>query len=352
MKIGLTLHVPKTEIDVYCKAIEDAGLDSAWCDGGIYATFTHMLNATNRISIGSAITPAFDYRPISHAYNTMFLNELSGGRFINGLGSQTRGQIRTELGMEVVKPVKMAREMLEILNLLLNNTGEGRLLYKGEFFSINFLGARARFKKRADLPLASVYYSGVNRLNLRLAGELGGGLVGHPIFPVRYYNEVVWPNVSEGLRRSGRTRDDFEMCALPIIWVANNQAELREGYSRAKRNLASYYTTRAYGSYMDTLGWQQTRLAIEDSIKDAPYGGPFDLEALEALISDELADEVVLIGSPEEIREKARQRYEGLVDHMVFYVLASPDSDLGKDGAVSRKDQTYRVIDTFKTYER
>ena len=350
MKIGLTLHIPKTQIDVYCKAIEDAGLDSAWTDGGIYATFAHMLNATKRIEIGSAITPCFDYRPISHAYNTMFLNELSGGRFINGLGSQTRGQIRTELGMEVVKPVQMAREMLEILRMLLNNTGEGRLRYKGEFFSINLLAARTRFKKRDDLPPSAIYYSGVNRLNLRLGGEIGDGLVGHPIFPVRYYNEMVWPNVSEGLRRAGRSRADFDMCALPIIWVAHNEAERKEGYRRAKRNLAGYYTTRAYGNYLDVLGWDKTRLAVEDAIKDAPYAGPFDMDALEQCISDEIADEVCLVGTPDELRQKARERYEGLVDHMVFYVLASDDPS--REGAVSRSDQTYRVIETFKEYKR
>ena len=345
MKIGLQLDPSRYDVGVMAKAIEGGGMDSAWAMGGLYPVYAQMLMATERIDVGGAIIPLFQTMPMNHASNGMFLQQISGERFIYGMGTQIKGQIRINMGIQNPKPNKMAREVLEILRALLHATGDP-LRYDGEFFSINLPAGRAS----RDVTPPPVFFSGVNRLNLRLAGELSDGLVGHPIFPPRYINEVVWPLVDEGLQRAGKTRADFHMTGMGLAWVADTEADRAEGVRRAKHNLGRWLTTRAYGTFMDSMGFTKERLALQEVVNRAPYGGPFDDDALTDAISDEMCEETSMIGTTEEVIQKAKERYDGLVDTLILFTIGQEDP-LHEDTPINR-NQAYRLIDTFQSYPR
>jgi alkanesulfonate monooxygenase SsuD/methylene tetrahydromethanopterin reductase-like flavin-dependent oxidoreductase (luciferase family) len=352
MKIGLQLNPSRYDVGAMAKAIEDGGMDSAWAMGGLYPVYAQMLLATERIDVGGAIIPLFQTAPMNHASNGSFLQGVSGGRFIYGMGTQTKGQIRINLGLDNPKPAKMARESLEILRALLNRTGDP-LRYDGEYFSIN-LPSGGRFNRRTpdanDIAPPPIFFSGVNRLNLRLAGELSDGLVGHPIFPPRYIKEIVWPLVDEGLSKAGKTRADFHMTGMGLAWVADNEVDRLEGVRRAKHNLGRWLTTRAYGNFMESMGFTKERQAIQAVVNRAPYGGPFDDEALTDAISDEMCEETSMIGTVEEVIQKAKERYEGLVDTLILFTIGQEDP-LEEDTVINRT-QAHRLIDAFESYPR
>jgi len=308
-----------------------------------------MVDATERITIGSAIMPCMHAPPVVHAREAMYLQQLSDGRFILGMGSQTKGQIRMQLGIEDPKPAIIGKEVLTLVRALMNRT-EAPLRFKGEYFSVNLPGQRSARSDHGVQP-PPLYYSGLNRINLRLSGELSDGLVAHPIFTVRYFNEYAWPLVDEGLRRSGKARADFDMVAMPMLYIVDNDSEWEEAYRRCKRNLAMYFTTRAYGTYLDQMGWTDVRLCIEASVKKAPYGGPFNYEELEQCIPTEVAEEVCLIGTREQVLQKARERYEGLVDTMLLYVVGDAGAS-GEPEYNKKEEQMHRVLETFKSYKR
>ena len=345
MKLGMHLHTTRYDLGPLSKTIEDAGFDLVTCDGGLYALSAHMLEATDHIKVGTGITPLFQTLPNAHVSEAMFLQSTYGDRFILGMGTQTKGQIRMYMGIPNPKPNRMAREALTIMNMLMHSTGD-MVQYSGEYFSVNMPAGRGA----QTVSPPPVYFSGVNRLNLRLAGEMSDGLVGHPIFPVRYIREAVWPWVDQGLQRAGKTRSDFHMIGMPMTWIAENEEEWQEGLWRAKRNLGRFTITRAYHTFLDMMGWSKEREALLEVVQNSPYGGPFAREALEAAISDEMALEACMIGTAEEVVQMAKERYEGLADTMDIYVLGQEDPD-DEDTPLNR-EMVYRIIETFKSYPR
>jgi probable F420-dependent oxidoreductase len=320
MKVGIQLIGPRiSEIGKLAKAAEDRGLDGAWLPlpYGMYTGVGRLVEATKRIRIGTSIAPLFHGTPYMHAASAAMLQEMSEGRFVLGVGSQTKGQVRTQAGFDPPKPAMMARDMVRAIRALLN--GEGK--YEGEYYSVTLPMPRLVFGKAVQPP-PPILFSGVNPLNLRVSGEVGDGLIGHPIFTRRYLEEVVWPRVSDGLERGGRNRDDFEMVAMPMVWIVDETTSREEGYQRAKRNLAHYYSTRAYGGYMEFHGWEPERDAIRAVWQRAMDSKqPVNPHDMEAILSDEIVDQVCLIGSANEVRDMVVQRYEGIADSLIFYSL-------------------------------
>ncbi|MDA0256733.1 MAG: LLM class flavin-dependent oxidoreductase [Chloroflexi bacterium] len=347
MRIGIQIVGSRSsEMVPLARAAEAAGLDSVFFPtGGFYIGAMRVIDATERIRVGTGIIPMFQGTPYLHASTAIALQEMSGGRFVLGLGSQTKGQVRRMAGIDLDRPAARARDMIRAIRALMT---EGR--YEGEFYAADPPGGFSLRARHREVPPPPIHFSGVNRLNLRVAGEVADGLVGHPIFSARWMDEVVLPEVARGLERGGRSREDFEMCAMPMVWVVEGEATREEGYRRAKRNLANYYSTRAYGGFLELHGWGRERDAIRAVWQRAQDAGtPIDGREMEAIVSDAMADEVCLIGTPAELRDIARERFEGRADTLLLYPLhdayATPDE---RDLRIRESEQDlYRAIDAF-----
>ena len=347
MRIGIQIvGTRSSEMVPLARAAEAAGLDSAFFPtGGFYIGAMRIIDATERIRVGTGIIPTFHATPYLHASTALALQEMSGGRFVLGLGSQTKGQVRRMAGVDLDRPAARARDMIRAIRALMT---EGR--YEGEFYAADPPGGFGLRARHREVPPPPIYFLGVNRLNLRVAGEVSDGLVGHPIFSARWMDAVVLPEVERGLARSGRSRADFELCAMPMVWVVDGGATREEGYRRGKRNLANYYSTRAYGGFQEFHGWARERDAIRAVWQRAQDSGtPIDGREMEAIISDAMVEEVCLIGTPAELREIARERFDGRADTLLLYPLhdsyATPDERELRTR--ESEEDLYRAIDAF-----
>ena len=272
------------------------------------------------------------------------MQEVTNGRFILGVGSQTKGQVRTQVGIDPESPAKMARDMVLAIQSLMN--GEGH--YEGEYYKLN-TGPRLVIHATGKKP-PPIYFSGVNALMLGLSGELCDGMLAHPIFSKKDFEDVVWPLVDKGLKKSNKQRDDFKMCALPMIWVLGEGTDRAEAYSRGKRNLANYFSTKAYSGYMDSHGWSKEKDQIREVWLDAMKSGkPIDGDMMEDILSEDIVDEVCIIGDPQEVREKVIERYDGLADSLYFYAFhdSFPTRSEEEEG-IKVEQNLLRVIDAFK----
>jgi len=121
-----------------------------------------------------------------------------------------------------------------------------------------------------------------------------------------------------------------------------------EAYSRGKRNLAMYFSTRAYSGFMQQHGWEAEREAIRAVWAEAmERGTPIDPLAMERIVSQEMVDEVCLVGTASEIREKAAERYDGIADTLLFYSFHDPYvHDEEEPGRAERN--LYRLIDAYR----
>jgi probable F420-dependent oxidoreductase len=298
------------ELREQAKLAEEAGFDAVWLtDFYNRDAFVRMAAcgaATARIGIASGIAYAFARSPVLTAAAAADIDEITNGRVILGLGTGTRRMQESWYGLKFESPAPKAAEVVRLLRALWAAQGGQGFKFEGRFYNIaiDLFGRPGRVRTR--IP---VYMAGVNRVMVRTAATVADGLVGHPLYSRRYIAEVVQPAVAEGLARSDRTRDAFDLAGYVITSIAHDRQQARE---EARRQIGFYATTLTYDAILDLHGWQQEKESIRSAWRR------FDLPALSAAVSDEMLDQIAIAGTPDECRDQAR-RYDGLLDHVLFY---------------------------------
>ena len=85
-----------------------------------------------------------------------------------------------------------------------------------------------------------------------MAGDVADGLIGHPMCPPRWLDEVMVPNLEAGLARSGRERSDIDF--IPTVCCAIDDDEAR-ALDAARRTIAFYSTVRTYEPLWEMHGF-------------------------------------------------------------------------------------------------
>jgi probable F420-dependent oxidoreductase len=298
------------ELAEQAKLAEEAGFEAVWLtDFYNRDAFVRMAAcgaATSRIGIASGIAYAFARSPVLTAAAAADVDEITGGRTILGLGTGTRRMQESWYGLTFESPAPKAAEVVRLLRALWEAPNGRPFKFEGRFYTIaiDVFGRPGRVRTR--IP---VYMAGVNRTMVRTAASTADGLVGHPLYSRRYVSEAVHPAIDAGIGRSGRSRGDFDLAGYVITSISHDAAQARE---EARRQIGFYATTLTYDAILDLHGWQTEKEGIRNAWRR------FDLPALTAAVSDDMLDQIAIAGTPEECRAQAK-RYEGLLDHMLFY---------------------------------
>ncbi|MFI6225988.1 LLM class flavin-dependent oxidoreductase [Micromonospora echinospora] len=128
--------------------VEELGFSHAWTydhlswrslrGGPWYSpvpTLTAAAAATSRITIGTLVTSPNLRHPVTWAQDVMTIDEISGGRFVAGIGAGGGGHDAAVLGMPHLSPSrrhKRFREFIELGDLLLT---EKKASYHGEYYT-------------------------------------------------------------------------------------------------------------------------------------------------------------------------------------------------------------------------
>jgi len=324
--------VPLKEIPGLARMAEDAGLHSAWTgeffhhDG--YVILTSMALATQKITVGSSISYAFMRSPTLTAAAAMDIDELSGGRFILGLGTGTRTMQEDWYSIPYEPVAAKLKETIQLIRYLWSCQKGKPARFEGRFYKINIPQYARPHAVREQIP---IYTAAVNRLMLRTAGEAADGLVGHPLYSRRYLKEVVIPTVEEGLGRSGRRREDFTLTSL-VITVVNKDRQMARRI--AKYQIAQYSAVKTYGAILDLHGWEEEKAKAQAALRS------WDLERMADSVSEEMVDAIAVAGTPDECRRRLRE-YDGLLD---LPLLMGPYNGVPIDVAL----ENYRaIVETF-----
>ena len=152
---------------------DDAGMDSLWmsdhlCFRDSLTTAMALLASTKRIKVAAAPVSPYSRNPMVTAMAIATMEEFAPGRVIGSPGTGNAAALK-EAGIASPRPLKTMREYVDILRRYL--AGE-TVKYQGECFQIN--GAKMGF--HPDRPIA-MYLTAVRPLMLRLAGEIGDGVL-------------------------------------------------------------------------------------------------------------------------------------------------------------------------------
>src|ERR1700737_2624966 len=119
------------------KVAERLGFDSAWVSqlpdardaALVLAAYAH---ATERIKFGMGVLPIYTRHPTVMVQMAATLDEMSGGRFILGLGVSHKVTVESMWGLRLDQPVEAMREYLTIVQTSL---AEGSCGFEGKYFS-------------------------------------------------------------------------------------------------------------------------------------------------------------------------------------------------------------------------
>ena len=234
-------------------------------------------NATERVTLGTGVLPIYTRHPTAMAQMAATLDEVSGGRFILGIGISHKVTVESMWGLHLERPVEAMREYLAIVRTSLRDNA---CSFEGQFFTARWGYSAPR---RADLP---IMVSALNPRMLELAGELADGVVLYMCSPA-YIRDHVVPAVSAGRARAGKSMDGFEVvAAIPVCLTSDRAA----GQDAFRKTVERYATLPYYRKMMDASGFKA------------------QLEADE--ISEEMLDELAGIGDEEQVRDAIRRYRE------------------------------------------
>ncbi len=311
MRLGLMLGYAAGQMQLPIELVQEAdrlGVHSVWTAeayGSDAVSPLAWLGAlTTRIHLGTAIMQMPGRTPANAAMTAMTLNQLSGGRFLMGLGLSGPQVVEGWHGVSYAQPLARTREYVSIVRAIFRR--EAPLTFEGRHYQIPYrgddatgLGKPLKSTLKAD-PNIPIYLAAIGPKNVELAAEVADGWL--PIFfaPERY-DAVFKPHVDAGLSKAGKTIEQFDIAPTVSVVINDN---LDVCYNMLRPMLALYVGgmgARGKNFYYDLAA----RYGFEDAateIQNLYLAG--DKGAAMARVPAELIDAVALVGPRERVRER------------------------------------------------
>ncbi|MFL5990455.1 MAG: TIGR03617 family F420-dependent LLM class oxidoreductase, partial [Rubrobacteraceae bacterium] len=160
------------------RAAESLGFAGLWTSETKHDAFLPLAiaaNETERIELGTSVAIAFSRSPMEMAQTAWDLQDLSGGRFILGLGTQVKAHVKRRFSMPWDRPVARLREYIGALRAIWSSFQIGEpLSFEGEFYRHTLITPFFN-PGPIEQPEIPIYIAGVNTSLATLAGEFCDG---------------------------------------------------------------------------------------------------------------------------------------------------------------------------------
>ena len=312
MRLGLMLGYSGARISVDIGRIQEAdalGYDSVWTAEAWGSDAVSPLawagSHTKNIKLGTAIMQLPGRSPANTAMTAMTMDQLSGGRFLLGLGTSGPQVVEGWHGKPWWKTLTWMREYITICKKIFAR--EERLEFDGDHYQIPFRGEHSKglgkplksiIHGRADIP---IYTGSMAPKGQELSGELADGCLLTCMDPGK--PEIIVERLERGFATAGGGKsmadfdlaptvavimgDDLDACRMPLKF----QLALYIGGMGAKKK-------NFYNDYIRSIGFEEAAVKIQDLYWDGKKQ-----EAV-AAVPDELVDTLYLVGPKERIRDR------------------------------------------------
>ncbi|HEY7203823.1 MAG TPA: LLM class F420-dependent oxidoreductase [Methylomirabilota bacterium] len=312
MRLGLNIGYSRSSLGIDLSLVQQAdrlGFHSVWSaeayGSDAVSPLCWIAAQTKRIKVGTAIMQIPARTPTLTATTALTIDQLSGGRFILGLGVSGPQVVEGWHGVAFGKPLAKTREYVEIVRMVWKR--ERPVEHKGEYYQIPYAGPDATglgkplksiLHGRADIP---IYLAAIGPKNVALAAEIADGLL--PVFFSPDRMAVFTPSLEAGFRAAGggKSLATFDIAPTVPIVLGTDVAACR---ALIKPRLALYVGGMGargknfYNELVRRYGYEGEAKRIQDLY----LGGQKDEAA--ATVPDALVDEVALCGPRERIKER------------------------------------------------
>ena len=283
------------------KLVEKHGYESLWTiqlpnarDASL--VLAAYAGATERVKLGTGVLPIYTRHPTAMLQMAATLDELSGGRFILGIGVSHKVTVEGMWGLKLEHPVESMREYVSIVRAGLV---EGAASVDGKHFSAHWTYSAPR---RGNLP---IMLSALSPHMLELAGEVADGVVLWMCGPA-YIRDVVVPHVTAGRLKAGKSIEGFEIVAAVQSCLTSDLAGARSVFRQV---VERYSSLPYYRRVMDASGFAD--------------------ELAAGTVSDLMIDELSALGDEPRLKESLRRYREAGVTLPCVFPIGGHDGAAG-----------------------
>ena len=323
MKLGLQLGYwgaqPPTGTAELVAAAEDAGFDAvftaeAW-GSDAFTPLAWWGRETTRLRLGTSIVQMSGRTPTSIAMHALTLDHLSGGRVILGMGVSGPQVVEGWYGQPFAKPLARTREVVDVIRKVLAR--EGPVTNEGPHYPLPYVGPGSVglgkplkpivHPFRTDLP---IWLGAEGPKNVAQTAEIADGWI--PIFYTPKSAGMYQPWLDEGFARPGarRTRADFEIAATCHLQVVRDAAEKQQVIEAMKPVVSLYMggmgakEQNFHKQVFERMGYAD----VADKVQELYLSGRPDGKAeATRLVPDELVDDMHIIGTASEVKDRVAQ---------------------------------------------
>jgi len=279
------------------------GYDSIWAAeayGSDAATvLAWIASNTVKAKIASGIFQMPARTPAMTAMTAATLDNISGGRFLLGLGVSGPQVAEGWHGQPFERPLARTREYVAIVRKAL---ARETVTYQGDFYTLPRPGGPGKPLKLIIEPVQDripIYIAAIGPKNTALAAEIADGWL--PTLFAPDHVDVFKPSLEEGAGRAGRSANEIDIAPMTSVAIQDDADRARDmmrpflalyvgGMGSRKRNFYKELVTR--------YGFGDAAQKVQDLYLEGKY------EQAMAALPPDLIDQVTLVGPRDVIADR------------------------------------------------
>jgi probable F420-dependent oxidoreductase len=244
---------------------------------------------TRTLQLGTAIYHVFGRSPVTLGIQAATLNDLSGGRFLLGLGP-SNPRIASWHGAAFDRPLRRMRDYVTIVQGV--ERGE-KVEYRGETYATS--GFRLSWRPR--YPASPLYLAALGPQMLRLAGQIARGVIVNMADPPQLRKLIA--GIRAGAETVGRDPNEVEIVAK-VRCALNPDREVAK--IPLRKVLTFYSLADFYRRMLTDMGWGAEIEAIYGAYQQGGFSAGM------AQVTDRMLAELPMVAatSIDEIRDRVR----------------------------------------------
>jgi alkanesulfonate monooxygenase SsuD/methylene tetrahydromethanopterin reductase-like flavin-dependent oxidoreductase (luciferase family) len=278
--------------------IERLGFDSLWMpDHGIdpLLTLAFMAADTKKVKLGTCVLIPDHRNPVLLAREIASLDNLSGGRFVLGLGA---GEDKRVFGAPIDRPVARMLESVRILKELWEHSS---VSYHGDFWEVEDFSLEL---KPLQKPHPPIWFGASSPRMLKITAEHGDGCFGPQLVPEDYGKWLI--RLRTIAQEIGRNPDEITPAHLPFTSISDDHDAAVE-WLEPHVKWFLIWASQPPSSALRTFGYKGEWKEEEDVPREA-------------------IEKCFIVGTPEECVAKMKEFVRAGVRYFVLAIRA-PDEE-------------------------
>ena len=283
---------------------ERLGIDTAfsaeawWSDAATPLAF--LADKTERIKLGTGIMQVTARTPAMAAMTALTLSDLSGGRFILGLGASGPQVVEGLHGVRYTTPLTRLRETVEICRMIFR--GE-KVSYDGKVFQLPLPDSEGKAIKIAHEPVdIPIYLATLGPNALRYTGAAADGWLGTSFSPDHPSAHMDY--LQKGADEAERDLSEVNLCVSVRVEIGDDV----EGMIERRKQAVAFNmggmgsaTTNFYNDAFKRAGYEEDARAIQALWLDGKR------EEAAKRVPDPMVTEFQALGTREMVAERLRK---------------------------------------------